>query len=278
MTVLRAPGIETTETDGGYILSAMRGVLLSVPAAVALVAGFVVAGPVERAEAKPEYARKEGKACSFCHVNARGGGDRNAKGMEYERNGLKFPGAPTGYGEDDAFSSAANGTSFYYVREAIDLGHYSDALRRLKAVQGREKPKGPAAQKILNAYAQLDGRGRDLLKVARDAVANGQLKEAAEALARVENDFRGREPAKEVAKVRAEVLKLPGGKEADAAAKAIQPQRLLWLDALMKQVEGETEAAKRLLSDLLAKHPQGPFAAQAKAKIEELSLPPAEGG
>jgi hypothetical protein len=255
----------------------MRGLLLSVPAGAALVVGFLVAGPVHRADARPEYARKEGKACVFCHVNARGGGDRNAKGMEYEKNGNKFLGTPQGFGEDEAFSSAPNGTAFYYVREAIDLGHHGDALRRLKLLQGKEKAKGAGAQKILNAYAEVDRRGRDLLKRARDAVANGQLKEAAEALAQVEADFRGREPAKEVGKVRAEVQKLPGGKEADTAAKAMQAQRLLWLDGLMREIEGDIPGAKKLLGDLVAKHPEGPYAGQAKAKLEELEKP-AEGG
>jgi hypothetical protein len=252
----------------------MRGALLSVPAAAALGAGLLAAAPPPAAEARPEYSRREGKACAFCHVNPRGGGDRNAVGMEYEKNGFKFPGAPKGYGEDDAFTTQANGTAFYFVREAIELGHYGDALRRLKLVQGKEKPKGPGAQKILNAYAQVDGRGRDLAKVARDALANGQVREAAENLARLENDFRGREPAKEVGKLRTELLKLPGGKEADAAAKASHPQRLQWLDAQMKEVEGDVEGAKRMLGDLLAKHPGGPYAAQAKEKLEALSAPP----
>lgn len=250
--------------------------MLTLPAAVVLVAA--IAGMPRGAQARPEYARKEGKACAFCHVDGRGGGARNPKGMEYEKNGFTFPGAPKGYGEDEAFSTPANGTAFYFVREAIDLGHYGDALRRLKLLQPKEKAKGPAAQRILNAYAQIDGRGRDLAKVARDAIANGQVKEAAEHVARLEVEFRGREPGKEVARLRAEVAKLPGGKEADAAAKAAQPQRLQWLDAQMKEVEGDPEGAKRLLADLLAKHPQGPYAAQARARLEALNAPPAESG
>jgi len=40
--------------------------------------------------ATPAYAAKEKKACGFCHVNAAGGGDRNAAGKKYEANGHKF--------------------------------------------------------------------------------------------------------------------------------------------------------------------------------------------
>jgi len=36
------------------------------------------------------YAAKEKKACGFCHVNAAGGGERNAAGKKYEANGHKF--------------------------------------------------------------------------------------------------------------------------------------------------------------------------------------------
>jgi hypothetical protein len=244
--------------------------VVPLPAAgFALVAAALTAST---ASAKPEFSRREGKACAYCHVNARGGGDRNAKGMEYERNGFKFPDAKKGYGEDDLFATPANGTAFYFVREAIEIGHYADALARLKVLQGKER-KGPAAQRILNTYGQIDQRGRDLVRAARDAIANGQVKEAAEAIVRVESAFRGREPAKDLAKVRAELGKLPGGKEAEAAAKAAEPQRTQWLTALMKEVEGDVAAARRLLEDLVEKHPQGSFAEKAKEKLESLAAP-----
>ncbi len=40
--------------------------------------------------ATPAYAAKEKKACGYCHVNAAGGGPRNARGKKYEANGHKF--------------------------------------------------------------------------------------------------------------------------------------------------------------------------------------------
>jgi hypothetical protein len=51
-------------------------------------AALVVA--TRSAEAKPEYAAKEGKACGYCHKNPAGGGERNAKGKQYEANGHTF--------------------------------------------------------------------------------------------------------------------------------------------------------------------------------------------
>jgi hypothetical protein len=53
------------------------------------IAAVLVVAP-RYAEAKPEYAAKEGKPCGYCHKNPAGGGDRNAKGKQYEDNGHTF--------------------------------------------------------------------------------------------------------------------------------------------------------------------------------------------
>jgi hypothetical protein len=59
-----------------------------------LVAGVFAAAAfvssAQHAQAKPEYAAKEGKPCGYCHVNPAGGGPRNAKDKQYEANGHKF--------------------------------------------------------------------------------------------------------------------------------------------------------------------------------------------
>jgi hypothetical protein len=61
---------------------------------VAVVTGLFFAAALvvapRSAEAKPEYAAKEGKACGFCHKNPAGGGERNAKGKQYEAKGHTF--------------------------------------------------------------------------------------------------------------------------------------------------------------------------------------------
>jgi TolA-binding protein len=155
------------------------------------------------------------------------------------------------------------------------VGHFKYALAKLKSLDGKEKSTA-AKQLILNTFPVIDGRGRDLLKIARDAVTNGMVKDAAEALARVESEFAGREPAKAVPQVRAGLVKLAGGPEANKAAVAMQPQRLLYLDALMKIEEGDVATATKSLADFTAKYPDSPFLADAKAKLEEVSR--AKGG
>ena len=57
-------------------------------AAAVLLAGLVVAP--RSATALPAYAAKEGKPCAYCHANPAGGGERNARGKQYEANGHSF--------------------------------------------------------------------------------------------------------------------------------------------------------------------------------------------
>jgi hypothetical protein len=63
--------------------------IIAVVATGLFIAGLLVVAP-RYAAAKPEYAAKEGKPCGYCHVNPAGGGDRNAKGKQYEANGHTF--------------------------------------------------------------------------------------------------------------------------------------------------------------------------------------------
>lgn len=51
---------------------------------------MVVITGVFTAEARPEYGRKEGKACGYCHLNPAGGGARGYRGMFYGANSLSF--------------------------------------------------------------------------------------------------------------------------------------------------------------------------------------------
>jgi len=77
------------------ISSTSRAARITISAGLAalFIGLFVVAALVvapRSAQAKPEYAAKEGKPCGYCHKNPAGGGDRNATGQKYEANGHTF--------------------------------------------------------------------------------------------------------------------------------------------------------------------------------------------
>jgi hypothetical protein len=259
-----------------------RLVPVAVAFAVAAVASVAVVPP-PTAHAKPAYSQKEGKPCGFCHQNPRGGGARNEKGSEYERNGFKFPttAAGKGFGEDEAFKSQGNADRFEFARAALQNEHYADAFRRIAELKLREDKKGAGYQKIVNLEAIVEGKGRDLVRAAKEAIQGGKAADAADALARVELEFKGRDAAKEVPARRADLLKLPGGKEADAKARIDAPQRVRFLDARMKEVEGDVAAAQKILLDMLAKWPEGRFATDVKTKLDEFkaaAAAPAMGG
>lgn len=65
--------------------------MLNRVAFVILSAAAIVSGTFS-AEARPQYARREGVNCGYCHLSASGGGERGFRGMFYGANGLSFDG------------------------------------------------------------------------------------------------------------------------------------------------------------------------------------------
>jgi len=69
--------------------------------AVGAIVGLIAIGST--AQAKPEYARKEKKACAYCHVKEEGGGPRNPRGVYYAMHAKSFE----GYDEAKVMGAAA---------------------------------------------------------------------------------------------------------------------------------------------------------------------------
>jgi hypothetical protein len=61
-----------------------------------IVALFALVGVISAfsftASAKPVFAKKEGKACNYCHSVDQGGGPRGFRGIYYGANKLSFKG------------------------------------------------------------------------------------------------------------------------------------------------------------------------------------------
>lgn len=64
---------------------------MTMPAAVMLVIGAMIAVAPRPASAKPEFAAKTGFACGQCHVSQTGGGTLKAYGQAYKANGFEVP-------------------------------------------------------------------------------------------------------------------------------------------------------------------------------------------
>ncbi|MBI1333538.1 MAG: hypothetical protein JST12_09870 [Armatimonadetes bacterium] len=58
--------------------------------AICITAAFAVS--TIQVEARPAYAKKEKKNCSYCHAVDRGGGPRGFRGMYYGAHKLSFKG------------------------------------------------------------------------------------------------------------------------------------------------------------------------------------------
>jgi hypothetical protein len=63
---------------------------MSKPLTALFVAGTICIAGIFVAHARPEYAQKEKKNCSYCHLNSGGGGNRNFRGVFYGANNLTF--------------------------------------------------------------------------------------------------------------------------------------------------------------------------------------------
>lgn len=241
--------------------------LVVVPAS--LVAAALFDGPGGVAHARPEFAKKEGKECAYCHKSPKGGGPLNDTGEVYRKNKHSFPPEPKGFGPDGAFSSENNAKAFALLQQIVAIPHYPELFKRLGDLKPKEKRAAGAAA-IATLEKDADAKGTELARTARDSVQGGKVPEAAEALIRVETEFKGREAAKDIGKLRADFAKLAGAADADKTAKLVEAQRVMWLDAQVRALESRKSEALKILGDLATKYPDGPFTADAKKKITEL--------
>lgn len=74
--------------------------------------------------ALPEYAAREGKACSHCHLDPGGGGPRNARGQYYERHDHSFE----GYDETAGASATQPGGSAGPLQTLLETLSFSGNL------------------------------------------------------------------------------------------------------------------------------------------------------
>ena len=72
----------------------------------------------QEADARPPFARREQKACGYCHINPRGGGARNQTGLLYARNEFSFPPRK---GNLNTFTRAKDRAAMVRARKLMDV-------------------------------------------------------------------------------------------------------------------------------------------------------------
>jgi hypothetical protein len=220
-----------------------------------LACALLLAPDAPRAEARPPFARRERKACGYCHINPRGGGPRNQTGLLYARNEFSFPPRK---GDLNSFTREKDRAAMVRARKLIDIDHTRAAVEQLRRL-GRIVRKDPSLHKLVaDEIHGLDVRGTEILGQARRLLRGRQEErnEAVELLVMLTVEYKELEVAKDAA---GDLRELKRQKELRELIKWEQREakaRLLYLDGRMHQVDGQEAKARRAFVRVVAAFPK----------------------
>lgn len=220
-----------------------RHTLVALPVAYALAAALLSAF-APSAHATKEYARKEQKDCSYCHINDKGSGPRNAKGREFEANGYKF-GVKSWSNED-------NSKAYLRANAAYAATWYFESLRVFGELEKTETLPG--------GLALVAGR-KDRMKIFPATWLRGAhalLKKGARGrpnalnlfLVRLESQFPATDEGKEATKLLDTLAEDKAIKAEVEEARAREKLRVTFLEARTDLSLGDTEKGRKLLEGL----------------------------
>jgi hypothetical protein len=213
--------------------------------AVALAAALGVFVSPRSALATRDYAKAEGKDCSFCHVSDKGSGPRNPKGQEYEANGHKFG--------VQSWTTDENRLKFLRASSPIVAQWYAEATKLLDELAKSETlPGGVALVEGTRArFKMFKGpwlrNAKKLLALGDRGLPNGLM-----FLSRVESQFGGSDEGKEAATLLDAMAKDAKTKDAVLEARATERARLLLLEGVTEFQLGNRDKAKSLLDKAAA--------------------------
>jgi hypothetical protein len=239
-----------------------RAILLLLAAAAAL-----AVAPAREAAAKPPFARREGKACGYCHINPRGGGPRNARGLEYARNEFSFPVRATNL---NVFERDRDRDAMVRARKLVDADHVKAALEALRKLERGQKENTPAAELVRQELHALEVKGTEILGRARLLMRGAEREEGVELLALLAAEFKGLDVHADAAddlkeaKRDKELGDVVRREEREAKA------RVAYLDGVLARIDGGEDKA-RAEFERVCKAYEGTRAAEAAAK--ELAPP-----
>jgi len=215
------------------------------------------------AAARPEFARREGKACGTCHINPRGGGPRNQRGLEYARNEFSFPPQP---GNLNSFTRERDRDAMVRARKLIDVGHTRVAVEQLQKLLRAVKRDEAARRLVEDEIHDLEVRGTEILGRARLLVRGKDPDEGVELLVLLVTEFKDLEVGAEAKRDLSELARDKENKERVRKEQGEARARLAYLDALVCRVDGDEEKCRKELAKVEADHP-GTRAAEDAHKV-----------
>lgn len=241
-----------------------RAMRVLVPAAILVAAAAVAPGP-PLAQARPEFARREAKACGYCHINPRGGGSRNERGLEYARNEFAFP---VREGNLNVFAKDRDREAMVRARKLIDLDHTPEAVKALTRLGRAVKRDEAAARLVADELHALDVKGTEILGQARLMLrSNDEEKraEGVELLVLLTLQYKGLDVHGQASDDLKELRREKDLRDLVASEQREAKARLDLLDAYVEQADGDAEGARRAFEKIAKAH-EGTRAAKEAAK------------
>lgn len=236
----------------------MRSALVFLP----LVLAVLLAEDPRPAEAKPPFARREGRGCGYCHINPRGGGARNARGIEYARNEFKFPPRKA---DLNAFVRDRDKQAMVHARKMIDIDHIKVAVSELERLA--KSAKGEAAKQAARTELhELDVRGAEVLGASRRLIRKSEAQEAIELLMILVTEYKGLDVHDQARGDLRDLNKRSEYKPIIAKEKREAKARLMLLDAMKYRVDKRDAQAEAKLKKVVDAYPDT-RAAEAAQKV-----------
>ena len=207
------------------------------------------------AEARPPFARREEKACGYCHINPRGGGARNQTGLLYARNEFSFPPRK---GNLNTFQREKDRAAMVRARKLIDIDHTRAAVQQLATLARRVKKDAGLYKLVTDQIHALDVRGTEILGLARRMLRGqeDERREAVELLVLLVVEYRELDVGKDAA---GDLRELKREKELRDLIQSEQREaraRLIYLDGKMHKVDGLEAKARRAFVKVVAAFPE----------------------
>jgi hypothetical protein len=220
------------------------------------------------AEARPEFARREAKACGYCHVNPRGGGPRNQTGILYARNEFSFP-ARSGDLRD--FTRPKDRDAMVRVQKMLTVQHIPAAIKELSKMT--KSVKGDAAKRAVESEIHsLDVKGWEMLGRVRLLMRKTDLEdvhEGIELLVIIEQEYKGLSVQEEAKKDLQELRREKNHWTVVKREKKEQKARRLLLDGLLEAEDGDGKKAQAIFEKVVKAHPETRAAKSAKKRLKD---------